>query len=378
MAGRWRSAVAAVGLVMLGAAPALGAGQPQPGGAPAAEAAASAPARQWIKVPPVKGRLTARDLGVVINTADPYSVAVGEFYAQARGIAPEHILRIDLPVRSTLTLPEFERLQAQLAEQFGAAGEGPVQAYALAWRQPFAVECQSITGVLALGFDAGLCRRTCAATRASRYFNSPSTRPAADHAMRPSMLLAAADVDSAKALIERGIAADRSLGWRGAPPVVAHFAVTDDKVRSVRERLFPPTGALPRLGVRVRSGVHGAPGADDRVLLYQTGAARLAQPEAVSFVPGALADHLTSFGGWLEGGQQGQTSAVAWIQAGATASYGTVSEPCNHLQKFPHPQVLLLHYLQGSTAIEAYWKSVAWPQQGVFIGEPLSAPYARP
>jgi hypothetical protein len=49
-----------------------------------------------------------------------------------------------------------------------------------------------------------------------------------------------------------------------------------------------------------------------------------------------------------------------------------------HLQKFPHPQVLLLHYLQGSTAIEAYWKSVAWPQQGVFIGEPLSAPFARP
>jgi len=39
--------------------------------------------------------------------------------------------------------------------------------------------------------------------------------------------------------------------------------------------------------------------------------------------------------------------------------------------------VLLLHYAQGSTVIEAYWKSVAWPQQGVFIGEPLAAPFAR-
>ena len=55
-----------------------------------------------------------------------------------------------------------------------------------------------------------------------------------------------------------------------------------------------------------------------------------------------------------------------------------VSEPCNHPQKFPHPQLLLLHYLQGSTAIEAYWKSVAWPSQGLFVGEPLAAPYARP
>jgi uncharacterized protein (TIGR03790 family) len=93
-------------------------------------------------------------------------------------------------------------------------------------------------------------------------------------------------------------------------------------------------------------------------------------------VPGALADHLTSFGGMLDG-QGGQMSAQAWIASGATASYGTVSEPCAHPQKFPHPQVLLLHYLQGATAIEAYWKSVAWPQQGVFIGDPLAAPFSR-
>jgi uncharacterized protein (TIGR03790 family) len=73
----------------------------------------------------------------------------------------------------------------------------------------------------------------------------------------------------------------------------------------------------------------------------------------------------------------GQMSALEWIASGATASYGTVSEPCSHLQKFPHPQALLLHYAQGSTAIEAYWKSVAWPQQGVFIGEPLAAPFAK-
>ena len=66
-----------------------------------------------------------------------------------------------------------------------------------------------------------------------------------------------------------------------------------------------------------------------------------------------------------------------WIESGAVASYGTVSEPCNHLQKFPHPQWLLLHYLQGATAIEAYWKSVRWPQQGLFVGEPLAAPFGR-
>ncbi len=69
------------------------------------------------------------------------------------------------------------------------------------------------------------------------------------------------------------------------------------------------------------------------------------------------ADHLTSYGGPLSR-DKSQATALDWIDSGATASHGSVSEPCNHLQKFPHPQWLLLHYLQGSTAIEAYWKSV--------------------
>ena len=77
------------------------------------------------------------------------------------------------------------------------------------------------------------------------------------------------------------------------------------------------------------------------------------------------------------GGEAGQSTVLDWIASGATASHGTVSEPCNHLQKFPHPQWLLLHYLQGSSAIEAYWKSVLWPQQSLFVGEPLAAPFAR-
>jgi uncharacterized protein (TIGR03790 family) len=69
-------------------------------------------------------------------------------------------------------------------------------------------------------------------------------------------------------------------------------------------------------------------------------------------------------------------SAAAWLKEGATASYGTVSEPCNHLEKFPNIGVLMRHYLHGETIIEAYWKSVEMPGQGLFIGEPLARPYA--
>jgi hypothetical protein len=35
-----------------------------------------------------------------------------------------------------------------------------------------------------------------------------------------------------------------------------------------------------------------------------------------------------------------------------------------------------MHYLQGATALEAYWRSVLWPSQGLFVGDPLAAPFA--
>ena len=37
----------------------------------------------------------------------------------------------------------------------------------------------------------------------------------------------------------------------------------------------------------------------------------------------------------------------------------------------------IAHYLSGETLIEAYWKSVAMPGQGIFVGEPLAAPFRR-
>jgi len=183
-------------------------------------------------------------------------------------------------------------------------------------------------------------------------------------------------VAMAEAMIQRGVAADGSLGLRGAVPVNAWFVTTDDAPRSVRSPLFPPPGMLARAGVDVHVTHTQAIASERRVLLYETGLARVDQLDTLRWVPGALADHLTSFGGVL-GGDTGQMSILDWIASGATATYGTVSEPCAHPQKFPHPQLLLLNYMQGASAIEAYWKSVAWPQQGLFVGEPLAAPFAR-
>ena len=316
-------------------------------------------------------RLRASQIGLVINTADPYSVKVGEYYALRRGLAPAQVLRVELPLRAGLSVAEFEALRRTIADRFGPG----IQALALAWVAPYAVECNSITGALALGFDAELCQHGCSRSKPSPYFNSGSARPLLDHGMRPSMLLAAPDVDRAIALIDRGVAADGSL-LRGAPSVNAMFLTTDDTARRVRSTLYPRPGRVPGANVEVRIAPAEALKDTPRVLLAITGSARLDLPPAINWVPGALADHLTSLGGALDG-RHDQSTALEWIASGATASYGSVSEPCNHRQKFPHPQLLLFYYLRGSTAIEAYWKSVAWPQQGLFIGEPLAAPFAN-
>jgi hypothetical protein len=46
-----------------------------------------------------------------------------------------------------------------------------------------------------------------------------------------------------------------------------------------------------------------------------------------------------------------------------------------YAQKFPAASVLVKNYFIGNTSLEAYTKSVRWPSQGVFVGDPLARPF---
>ncbi len=50
-------------------------------------------------------------------------------------------------------------------------------------------------------------------------------------------------------------------------------------------------------------------------------------------------------------------------------------EPCNYATKFPSVPIVVSHYFRGETLLEAYWKSVLWPGEGLFAGEPLARPF---
>lgn len=110
-------------------------------------------------------------------------------------------------------------------------------------------------------------------------------------------------------------------------------------------------------------------------MFYFTGLKHVEKIDSNQFLDGAIADHLTSAGGVLFG--KNQMSILRWLDAGATGSYGAVVEPCNFPQKFPHPGIAIENYIQGNSLIEAYWRSVSWPGQGLFVGEPLASPFAK-
>lgn len=93
------------------------------------------------------------------------------------------------------------------------------------------------------------------------------------------------------------------------------------------------------------------------------------------FVPGALADNLTSHGGNFT--VDGQTKLTELLHAGAAISSGTVVEPYSLQQKFPHPSMYAF-YGSGATAIESFYLAVAAPYQLLIVGDPLAQPFAAP
>ncbi|MFL6632714.1 MAG: TIGR03790 family protein [Massilia sp.] len=306
-------------------------------------------------------------MAIVINDAEPNSVKVGEYYRKRRGIPAANVVHVRIPGKPHEISPSRF---AALKEEIDAHLRPEVQAVLMVWTAPYKVACNSITGAYSLGFDPDQCIRTCVPGRPSPYFNSSSARPYTDLNVRISMLLPTESVEEAKALIDRGAGA----GFR-IVPATAYFLATSEKARNSRAPFFPPAGRIAARKLTTKPmQADVLEGAQD-VMLYETGMAEVDKLDTLHFLPGALADHLTSLGGDLLGDEQ--MSSLRWLEAGATASYGTVSEPCNHWQKFPNPAVLLRHYVQGNSAIEAYWKSVAWPIQGLFIGEPLAAPYRK-
>ena len=331
-------------------------------------AAPFAPGHQPAQISLPKTHLVPRDVAVIINRDDPLSIKIGEYYQKARHIPKENLIYINFkPTHinpGTMTQNEFLAMKAKIDK----ATPVHVQAYAIAWYKPFRVGCMSITTAMTFGYDKAFCARGCKLTKKSPYFNTNSQYPYQQLKIRPSMLLAAKTFADAKQLIDRGIRSDNTQ-----PNGTAYLMSTGDRNRNVRARFYPFIERKFKNVFNVKVVKSDILKNKNDVMFYFTGLSRVKDITTNRYLPGAIADHLTSSGGSLL--STNQMPADDWLRAGATGSYGTVEEPCNFPSKFPNPALAMFFYYKGASLLEAYWKSVARPGQGLFIGEPLAHPF---
>ena len=322
---------------------------------------------------------TGADIAVLIAQGDATSEAIGLAYQQARNVPEANMIRLAVPRGSdAISAANFTALKATLDARLPATVQGTL----VTWMQPSRVvgTCSmGLTSALAFGYDARYCG-LCSTTTESPYYNHDTRKPFTDLKLRPSMMLGAATLADAQALINRGVAADRSFASGGATGQ-AFLVRTNDATRSVRFGDFQALASASVKGLTMRYVDNSAGGGSNiisgqnDVMFYFTGLFAVPQINSNRYLPGAVADHLTSVGGYLPN-LGGQMPATDWLLAGATASFGTVEEPCSFSEKFPRASVLLRHYAGGESLIEAYWKSVQWPGQGLFVGEPLARPWS--
>lgn len=170
----------------------------------------------------------------------------------------------------------------------------------------------------------------------------------------------------------------RAAASDGTHPLGTVYYMTSEDIRSkTRDPAYLTAVAMLRqLGVSAEILTGKLPSKKAHVQGLMTGTASFNwKASGSTILPGAICDHLTSFGGAL-GERAGQTPLTEFIRYGAAGASGTVAEPFAIQAKFPMAFVQV-HYARGCSLAEAFYQSVAGPYQLLIVGDPLCQPWAR-
>jgi uncharacterized protein (TIGR03790 family) len=327
---------------------------------------------------------------VVVNQHSSNSVQLGNDYCALRGVPPQNVLRLTNWTGGSINWSPAE-FQTQLLDPLLAAiaGRGltqQAQLVVLSMDIPYRVtdgnNLNSTTSALFYGFKtntapvAGYASCSLPDNSSNSYayselpFGQATPNTAATNSFL-ALMLTDTNLAAAENTLRRGVAADYSQ-----PTQTVYLAETDDTARNVRFVEFDNAVFENQVaGNEAVTRIDTDSTAFTNLFGLMTGLANYSFPTN-AFLPGALGDTLTSTAGdILE--DSGQTPLLAFLEAGAAGSYGTVVEPCNYTQKFPDP-VDYFYQTRGFSLAEAYYQSVLNPFEGLMVGEPLSAPFARP
>ncbi|HPC62259.1 MAG TPA: TIGR03790 family protein [Verrucomicrobiota bacterium] len=341
---------------------------------------------------PAWGGGSGLNVVVVVNQNSSNSVALGNYYRELRGVPPQNVFRISWAGGNTdWSQSAFETtLRAPLASFLaGARLTNQVDFLVLSMDIPYRVTnsttIDSTTSALFYGFKNNSTPPPGAPASCSLPPASSNAYAGTERAFRsiaPGSLgytnLLATMITSSNLPLAQQIVYQGALSDGTFPTQTVFLAKSTDYDRNIRFPLFDDAvfDARVRGGYAIQRTNANSIFALGHLLGFQSGSYSYGVVNA-SFAPGALADNLTSYGGLLFQYSAGQLNILSLLGAGAAGTYGTVDEPCAYLEKFPSPRIYF-YQARGFSLAECYYLGITNPYQGLVMGDPLAAPFARP
>ncbi|MES1254840.1 MAG: TIGR03790 family protein [Acidobacteriota bacterium] len=347
---------------------------------------------------------SADNVLVIANAASPASLEVADYYLKVRGIAEDHLLRLDLPEGEEIGRGAFvSGIEGPVAHWLTThAAQDRILYLVLIKGMPLRITGTgtSTGSVASVDSELTLLYRkmagmpvTIAGPLKNPYFGGDAPLAAAKpftHRTQDIYLVARLDgytVADVKALIDRGAAPQKEgvvlLDGRVEPtssPGNRWLVAAANALRKTPE--WAPRTMLDTTA-KVLEG--------DSVLGYyswgSSDAARTSRFPKVQFVPGAIAGEFVSTDArtfleppatWTENDRPfwGSSHSLVGdlIRGGITGVAGYVAEP--YLSGTVRPDILFPAYVAGFNLVEAFYlamPSLSWT--GVVIGDPLCAPF---
>ena len=342
--------------------------------------------------------LGPHELLVLVNEKSLRSKEVANAFARQRNVPPENIVYLDLPdsvlePAAAVSPADFTRTIWEPAN--AAVQQRGIGDHILAWIYsvdfPIRVTTDPAMSIQGLTF---MRNRVPAAEMIQKgLYQSPlfAGPDSADHPGAPahslesfsarlqtemplpSMMLGFAgsrgsDVESVLRVLRRGLLADHTS------PMGDVFFVVSENVRS-KCRAWQYPGAQQELEkLRVVSRITpDFPDPASKVMGLMCGQDWIDAGVIKNALPGCVAEHLTSFSAVFDYYDQSKTAE--WLNGGAAASAGVVTEPMSIWTKFPHAR-FFVHYATGCTILESFYQAIRCPLQILILGEPLASPWS--
>jgi len=350
------------------------------------------------------------DVGVIINTNDTNSVAIGEYFASERGVPARNIIRIDAPPQETITGGQFDTVRAEIEAYLISTGLVDSLNYLVTTKgvplrvnyggtliQPDARNASFDAEImLILGDNASHIGRNTLiippnSVRAHQYFMKdepfkrsgiiPGTSPPRTYDMFLTTRLTGLTREDAIALIDRSgpftfvdkdsamFVFDRDPRPIQLVPYDSNLAVAGAMVGSLGWNVLLNEDSVFVTDQRNVIG-YASWGSNDHYDHHYTTKARPRN----HWLPGSLAETYvsTSARNFTPGQTGGQSRIADLIEEGCTGASGYVFEPYSVALTWVN--ILFDRYLRGYNLAESYYMSnptISW--MAVVVGDPKSS-----